>query len=564
MNPLSRFFSRTGAPVVGPSAAGNPVEANPVAVGIAGGLPVMLLLSCAVALPGCFAGDGDDDDPSLPPSQYGSYSLGGVLQYDYVPYRSSGGGLNYSGIEQRPIRGVAVYLLDARDDEVLAETVSGEDGRYQFAYEGPNQVKLWVYAQTDTPDIRIEDNTSRDELYVLESETVDATTQTTLDVVASSGWDGSEYGEARASAPFAILDAAYSSARKFLTETTPPPSFPTLKINWSVDNRPEGGDKSDGEIGTSHWDGEELYILGKENVDTDEFDSHVIVHEWGHYFESNISRADSIGGPHTSGDVLDPRVAFGEGWGNALSAIILDPDTVYTDSLGYRQGQGFGFDLEANTKSTDSKPGWYSEESVQTMLFDLYDGANESFDTVALGLQPIYTALAGGQKSTDALTTVFSFITVLKGIDGVPTADVDALVGYHTADATYGFNTIADVWGTGESHTGGVSSSLPLYRAMPVGSSFSVTLTGGTDYNKLSQNRYVTFTGTGGSVKITTTGDKDVDLIVYRQGEIVGYSATYSGNESAQVSTSSGATYVVNVQGWDEGSGSYSTQVSIQ
>ena len=66
-------------------------------------------------------------------------------------------------------------------------------------------------------------------------------------------------------------------------------------------------------------------------ADTDEFDQHVIAHEFGHYIEYNFSRADNIGGSHGLGDKLDPRVAFGEGFGYAFAAIVLN-DPVARDS----------------------------------------------------------------------------------------------------------------------------------------------------------------------------------------------------------------------------------------
>ena len=66
--------------------------------------------------------------------------------------------------------------------------------------------------------------------------------------------------------------------------------------------------------------------------DTDEFDQHVIAHEFGHYIEYNFSRADNIGGAHGLGDKLDIRVAFGEGFGYAFSAIVLN-DPVARDTF---------------------------------------------------------------------------------------------------------------------------------------------------------------------------------------------------------------------------------------
>ncbi len=92
-----------------------------------------------------------------------------------------------------------------------------------------------------------------------------------------------------------------------------------------INNVPTAGDESSGQIITSNYDGERnLWILGDENGDTDEFDDHIIIHEWAHYFEDQFSRADNIGGSHSLGDALDIRVAFGEGWGNAFSGIATD------------------------------------------------------------------------------------------------------------------------------------------------------------------------------------------------------------------------------------------------
>src|SRR5690606_9356664 len=104
-----------------------------------------------------------------------------------------------------------------------------------------------------------------------------------------------------------------------------------------------------------------IYLLGAEGKDTDEYDRHVIAHEWGHYFEHNFSRSDSIGGPHTRHDQLDMRVAFGEGFGNALSAMITG-SSVYRDVVGPNQAHSFQFDVEGPLPfDGNDNPGWYSE-----------------------------------------------------------------------------------------------------------------------------------------------------------------------------------------------------------
>ena len=78
-----------------------------------------------------------------------------------------------------------------------------------------------------------------------------------------------------------------------------------------------------------------IYILGDFTAlggDTDEFDQSVIAHEFGHYVEDRFGRSDSIGGDHGgSATLLDLRVAFGEGWGNAFSGMVLG-DPIYRDS----------------------------------------------------------------------------------------------------------------------------------------------------------------------------------------------------------------------------------------
>ncbi|MEZ5459313.1 MAG: hypothetical protein R3E65_08385 [Steroidobacteraceae bacterium] len=52
-----------------------------------------------------------------------------------------------------------------------------------------------------------------------------------------------------------------------------------------------------GEIGTTFFTPgtpDRIFVLGRADIDTDEFDQHVIAHEWGHYYQDNFSRDDSL------------------------------------------------------------------------------------------------------------------------------------------------------------------------------------------------------------------------------------------------------------------------------
>src|SRR5690606_11276114 len=130
-----------------------------------------------------------------------------------------------------------------------------------------------------------------------------------LNLHAPSGWDGAAYSDPRSAAPFAILDTV-RDATDFVLQSAPDTVFPPLILHWSPNNSPTRGandepDLTTGEIGSSlyrHGDG--IYLLGHADSDTDEYDRHVIAHEWAHYLEHAFGRSDNIGGQHTRGDQL--------------------------------------------------------------------------------------------------------------------------------------------------------------------------------------------------------------------------------------------------------------------
>ncbi len=497
-----------------------------------------------------------------------TYSLEGTLTYDYVPATSSYGALDYNNITTKPIRGAKIKLIDSLTGSTLATVASSSSGTYSFSGISSSSVKLVIYAQMVTPTVIIEDNTNSDAVYAGITAAINLETDNSFDVNIPSGWSGSaasgSYSSPRMAAPFAILDDIYTSVAKFLS-ARPSISFPELKVNWSIDNIASSGDKSEGNIGTSHWDGSELYILGKADSDTDEYDTHVIVHEWGHYFESNLSRSDSIGGSHSGGDVLDPRVAFGEGFGTALSAMMLYPNVTYFDTLGTRQQSGWGHNLESGSNS--SNPGWFSEASVYLILFDLFDSDSDTNDTVSLGIGPLYDVMVGEQKTTSSFTTLFSFISALKTANSSSATAIDTVVNAR------GITTIADAWGTGESQNGGLSTNLPVYNTLTVGNSLNVTLVGGyssSTRNKLSNNRYFKFTGNGSTVAVTAEtyrgsgNDRDVALLVYKDGVRLGAADdVYVGTETVSISTVSGTIYTTWVIDYNPTSENYTVTMGV-
>lgn len=505
---------------------------------------ILLILIITLILSACNSGGGQTSTPqSFTPS--GTYlTASGTVTYDYVPITSSG--LDYSSKTQRPIRNVRI---EARYGSfVVANTVTDSSGAYSLSIpSNATPFYIAVISRMETPDIRIEDNTSSDALYLAASSSMTLTDNMVIsNLNASSGWTGSNssgsYSSTRVAAPFAILDSVYSAYLKIKADR-PSITLPALKINWSKNNIATSGNISLGQIGTSYYDGSELYILGKENSDSDEYDRHVVVHEFGHFVEDKIGRSDSIGGEHSLGDRLHMSVAFGEGWGNAFSAMVFDPDITYRDSYGSGQQSAFGFSLESGT---DTNRGWFSETSVQHILFDIYDSTNEGSDTLTLGIGPVLDVIMGMQKNTTGLTSIFSFIAGLK--TEIP-SNASAL---NTLTTSKLISDVQDEFGTGETNDGGVADSLPIFLSLPVNDTLVTTgmTAGSTNYNQIYNTRQFKFTSSSSSTRITWSATDSYRLYVLYKGGVVYQTSrvrTSSGamSENTTISTTSGREYTV-------------------
>lgn len=145
-----------------------------------------------------------------------------------------------------------------------------------------------------------------------------------------------------------------------------------------------------------------LFILGGQNgdvdsSDTDHFDSSVIIHEYGHFLEDVAGNSDSPGGQHTGTKIIDPRLAWSEGWGNFFQAAVRN-EPHYIDTMGNDDGVtdlAFYVDLETVTSSagydypTIQGEGNFREFAVTRLLWDAVDSAvdtaNSATDNVVSG-----------------------------------------------------------------------------------------------------------------------------------------------------------------------------------
>jgi len=470
-----------------------------------------------------FAGSSSVGSSTPSVSSADTILLSGTISYDFIPHNANSVGLNYLAIEQRPVRGVIVELIDNLG-QIKAATTTANDGSYSLTAQKNQLVKVRVKAQlvkTSSPswDFKVTDNTSNNALYVLDGELVLANTQSEKrDLHADSGWDGIAYSPTRAAAPFAILDSIYIGLERIISAGNKQNLAP-LELRWSTKNSVADGDITRGEIGTSFYDGSAIYILGDANNDTDEYDPHVLLHEWGHYLEDELFRSDSIGGDHADGQLLDLRVAMSEGFANAFSGMMLENPN-YSDSSGIAQSSGFYFSIG---KKNRVNKGYFSEGSVGSILYNYYTA---DFDKVPNDFSPIFNVLHNkNYSSSDAFTSIFLFQAHLRSQLPEHAELFSTLMQEQNISGT-------DEYASDELNNGGLSISLPVYKTL-VANGAPVNVCSAAEYgkhNKLGNSQFLKFNiiqSGSYNIRAQKSGGENIqskpEFILYQKGRGITY-----------------------------------------
>lgn len=432
----------------------------------------------STALSSSSASTSSDANNQGAPSEVPSTLLEGTITYDRVPFSGrSYSGLNYLAVQAKPARGVLVQVIDAQG-QPLVEAITDEAGHYEVSVPADTEVQVRVMAELLNESqthwhVQVRDNTNGDAQYgLLGSLASSGQGEQTRDLHAASGWDGNQYSATRSSAPFAILDSIFD-ALKALDNAQPGLVYPSLSVYWSKDNISISGDTKRGYIGTSYYSGSgpSIYVLGAQNNDSDEFDRAVIQHEFGHYVEDQLGRTESLGGSHSQNSRLDMRVAFGEAWGNAFAAMVSN-DSYYRDSYGASQSMSFGFDVEQRGWG---EQGWFSEATIQAILYDLFDDSNDGNDPINLGFAPIMQVLTSEEYlGFNGYASIYPFLDQLKQQQPQQATAIEALAQSYQVNGSGGF-------GDGETNNGGSAIVLPIYHSMNVGQ--TINLCSDSDYN---------------------------------------------------------------------------------
>lgn len=528
----------------------------------------------------------------------------GVVTWDYVPLRNKNQGgvrLDYAAVTPRPARRITMQAIAA--GQLIATARTNDAGAYSLAV--PTGVKVTVralarvqingakadgigsdYCDGATYDIRVVDNTNGKSVYALQSSQSVMAPQSSHNLHAAMVYQGDKYVK-RYAGPFAILNSALQTIET-ACQGKKDLKVPQLTINWSVNNVPVSGTKSKGQIGSANHHtiesgNPQIYLKGAEDVSTAEYSQHTIAHETGHFLERSLFRSDTIGGAHTLGQILNPRTAFGEGFGNGLSGMVWG-DPIYLSSSGKGQKGGFQADF-SHAKSGDDA-GFHSEMSVAYALYHLWDQRDTkpnsgSFDR-------IYAVLNGPQRKSPARTSMLTFVAWYNALYGSDAEGLGNMVEYGLQtpmDAVClgsctGKGDVPDVWDVnndlGQAYAGRVRypQKTGSYRSAAFWAYYPL-LSGGTHpatahdvllpasysaaYNKFGGVRHYRLKGTGkpitvsvGNLKAASCSTDLLNLLIYRGGSTVASNSskkgTTAGCPSVTFQSVSAAWYVVAVQ----------------
>lgn len=314
----------------------------------------------------------------------------------------------------------------------------------------------------------------------------------------------------------------------------------------------------------------ELYIIGGvdgdiNSSDTDHFDDSIILHEYGHFLEDVYSRTNSPGGSHSGNTVLDPRLAWGEGWANYFQAAVTG-NPVYRDTFGTPEGTSgvfFNEDLESGTSDTPSTTGEgnFREFAITRALWDITDTNNEGagVDQVSAPFSEFWTVFTS--SSIGFANTNFNFrnIGLFYNIQSSLTGGSDwssVQTGEKQRNNETDYSntlTIGGACGATAIQAANISGSQPENGTV-------------ANSNQFASNDFYQITHSGGDLNLalaynTSAGNTaDLDLYLYSNDYTFGSSSSVlgsstnsinagqtAGSETISISNLAAGTYMINV-----------------
>jgi hypothetical protein len=302
-----------------------------------------------------------------------------------------------SGLETtstRPIRFAEVHILNSSGSIIQAGETDGSGNFYMLIPMTAGTYTLSVNSRADNSSLKVSvlDTPIAKAYYSLlyEFNLVGSETTKAL-TVTPAPYNGTLEGGA-----FNILDNVLIANEFLRSEVSGFTTAPKIPIYWKKGLSPYAyfGFPNEGisffapSSGGVIYRG--LYILGGIEgsicVDTDHFDNSVILHEYGHYLEDAFSLSSSPGGSHDGNSVIDPRLAWSEGWANFFQATALGR-RFYRDTSQNADCSGsadilleFNLELKGgpDVPVSNSNEGIFRELSITRTLFDIVTGSSQN------------------------------------------------------------------------------------------------------------------------------------------------------------------------------------------
>ena len=496
----------------------------------------------------------------------GDVNVSRTINYENVPVNTATNTLNTSAITNRPARGVVVRLLDANSNTVTSTTTDAS-GAYTISNASvPTStftiVALAQMVKTTSPtyDFQVVNSVASGTVgtvYAVSSSSTSVGSCTTSCTVNVTALDSN-----RGSGPFSILDVVYIAIQKILTADSTT-VFPALNIKWTSTST-TGSFFTTSSVTCGTGVSNCVVLLGNRSGDSDEFDRHIVAHEFTHYLESALSRSDSIGGSHSSNDTLEPRIAYGEGLGNAMGAIFLD-DSLYTDTTA---SGGFNINMETGTHTN---VGYYSEYSVQSVLWDLYDNVSDTKNGQTDNLNYSFAKIWAGVvalKSINGITYIHEFISALKAANTGDTTSINNILTMESIASSEATEPDVSKTSAGTSNTHTCDGSTAAYPYNPIVEIVAattgtvvnaVTVSGSqncgkvsTANNKLFGSKFYRITAANSGTMTVVATDSGTtadypDVYIFRQGTTVNTCAS-GVSENCSATVSAGSVYIVEIR----------------
>jgi hypothetical protein len=319
-----------------------------------------------------------------------------------------------------------------------------------------------------------------------------------------------------------------------------------------------------------------IYILGGlfndyNCQDTDHFDNSVIIHEYAHYLEDTYSKLDSPGGAHNGNAIIDPRLAWSEGWANFFQSAVLG-SRYYRDSIGNSacsSGTALAVNVDLETQGMDfpaATPlgeGVFRELSVSRTLWETIDngtagdGVNGGFSTLWKAFTDTTSGMASANirfrnmgKFNELVSNLFTTYDSSKS---------SAFASLLTSEKQYANQTEY-------AEPRSAQASAACQKTI-TGSSNVSSPSGGTTSDLLRSNDFFSFYYNGTDVTSLTLSysassgtPSDLNLYIYKEDHVLGssgsivvssafiYPESTPGQESVSLTGLAAGYYLVNVQ----------------